>query len=221
METNQQVSGAATAGAVPVVLNDGMSPYEVFHRVGELTRKLHDALQALGYHNDVQDAVGSLPDARARLDYVAELTEKAAERVLGAAETGRSIQEELEVQAHALNGSWANAGSKPDAELLEDTRKFIAMVCQGTTATNSQFTEIMLAQDFHDLTGQTIHRIIKLASNLETQLLKLLLDATPPEKRVATEMHGMAGGPVVPSLADENVVTNQSQVDDLLESLGF
>lgn len=221
METNQQVSGVATAGAVPVVLTEGMSPYEVFHRVGELTRKLHDALQALGYHNDVQDAVGSLPDARARLDYVAELTEKAAERVLGAAETGRSIQEELEVQAHALNGSWANAGSKPDAALLEDTRKFIAMVCQGTSATNSQFTEIMLAQDFHDLTGQTIHRIIKLASNLETQLLKLLLDATPPEKRAATEMHGMAGGPVIPSLADSNVVTDQSQVDDLLESLGF
>lgn len=221
MNMTQQLSGATASGPDPVVLTEGMSPYEVFHRVGELTRKLHDALQALGYHNDVQDAVGSLPDARARLDYVAELTEKAAERVLGAAETGRSIQEELEVQAHALNGSWASAGSKPDAELLEDTRKFIAMVCQGTSATNSQFTEIMLAQDFHDLTGQTIHRIIKLASNVETQLLKLLLDATPPEKRVATEMHGMAGGPVIPSLADSNVVTNQSQVDDLLESLGF
>lgn len=221
MNINQQTSGAAAPGVDAAVLMEGMSPYEVFHRVGELTRKLHDALQALGYHTDVQDAVGSLPDARARLDYVAELTEKAAERVLGAAETGRSIQEELEVQARALNGSWSAAGSSPDAALLEDTRKFVSMVCQGTTDTNAQFTEIMLAQDFHDLTGQTIHRIIKLASNLETQLLKLLLDSTPPEKRAVTEMHGMAGGPVVPSLADNNVVTNQTQVDDLLESLGF
>lgn len=221
MNINQQMSGAVAPGAGPAVLTEGMSPYEVFHRVGELTRKLHDALQALGYHNDVKDAVGSLPDARARLDYVAELTEKAAERVLTAAEAGRSIQEELEVQARALDGSWSAAGAAPDAALISDTRNFITLVTQRTTDTNTQFTEIMLAQDFHDLTGQTIHRIIKLASNLESQLLKLLLDATPPEKRAVTEMHGMAGGPVVPSLADDNVVTNQTQVDDLLESLGF
>jgi chemotaxis protein CheZ len=221
VNTNQQMSGAAAAETEAAVLAAGMSPYEVFHRVGELTRKLHDALQALGYHNDVKDAVGSLPDARARLDYVAELTEKAAERVLGAAETGRSIQDDIEVQARALEGSWAVVDAAPDAALIADTRRFVAAVTRSTADTNAQFTEIMLAQDFHDLTGQTIHRIIKLASNLEAQLLKLLLDATPPEKRAATEIQGVAGGPVIPGLADDNVVTNQSQVDDLLESLGF
>jgi chemotaxis protein CheZ len=218
---NQQMSDVNAAGGAPAVATEGMSPGAVFNRVGELTRKLHDALQALGYHNDVQNPFGSLPGARARLDYVAELTGKAAERVLSAAETGRSIQEELEVQARALNGSWEAAGANPDTALLDENRKFIAMVCQGATATNSQFTEIMLAQDFHDLTGQTINRIIKLSSNLQIQLLNLLLDATLPEKRVATERHGMAGEPVPPRPADSNVVIGQAQVDDLLESLGF
>ena len=219
MNTHQPVSGAMV-GEGPV-LEPAASSSEVLRRVGDLTRQLHNALEALGYHNDVKLAVCSLPDARARLDYVADLTGRAAERVLDAAENGRSIQEELEVQARALSGSWSAAGCTPDAELLEDTRKFMITVCQSATDTNSQFTEIMMAQEFHDLTGQTIHRIINLASNLEIQLVKLLIDAMPPEKRAITEVHGMAGGPVIPGMADSDVVTDQAQVDELLESLGF
>jgi len=54
--------------------------HDVFRRVGSLTRKLHDALRELGYDKNVEEAVSALPDARARLNYIADLTGKAAEK---------------------------------------------------------------------------------------------------------------------------------------------
>lgn len=221
MNTTITLADGAAAGFDPAAMADELSPYEVFHRVGELTRKLHDALHALGYHQDVEQAVGALPDARARLDYVADLTEKAAERVLTAAEAGTATLQSLEARAKTLQAGWDAAGDAPDGALLAQMKVFIGSVCESAAESNERFSEIMLAQDFHDLTGQTIHRIVKLASNLEQQLVKLLLDTTPPERRAATELPGMAGGPVVPGTAAGDVVTDQAQVDDLLESLGF
>ena len=197
-----------------------MTPFEVFQRVGLLTRKLHDALQALGYYSDVESAVGSLPDARARLDYVATLTGQAAERVLSAAEEGRELQEQMAARARALAGDWKDRSSLGDAALVAATREFMDAVPQLTDATNKRFSDIMLAQDFHDLTGQTIQRVVSLAQTLEEQLVKLLLDATPPEKRATIEPP-MLEGPVVNPHARDDVVANQTQVDDLLESLGF
>ncbi len=53
--------------------------YDVFHRIGTLTRQLHDALRELGYDTQLQGAVGTLPDARSRLDYIARLTDRQPE----------------------------------------------------------------------------------------------------------------------------------------------
>ena len=39
----------------------------------------------------------------------------------------------------------------------------------------------MMAQDFHDLTGQVVAKVVALASDLEDSLVKLLVQAAPPE----------------------------------------
>ena len=107
------------AGGAPVMTgSEELSPYEVFQRIGELTRKLHDALHALGYHKNIEQAVGALPDARARLDYIAEVTGKSADKVLTAAENGRSVQEALGADAGSLIDVWNRAGNKPNAILV-------------------------------------------------------------------------------------------------------
>jgi chemotaxis protein CheZ len=198
---------------------DALTPYDVFQRVGVLTRKLHDALRELGYHTEVENSLHALPDARARLDYVTTLTSQAAEKVLTAAEEGREIQQGVAADARSLSQAWSGAGA-PDAALIGSTREFLAGVGQSTEQTNARFSDIMLAQDFHDLTGQTIQRVVKLATNLEEQLLKLLVETTPPEQRAKIETPSLAG-PVVDAHLRDDVVTNQGQVDDLLESLGF
>lgn len=203
----------------------GHEPHDIFKRIGALTRNLHDALRELGYDKNVEKAVTALPDARARLAYIATLTGNAAERALGACERGREIQDALQHEAAALSSQW-NAVFEQRASVDEfrataqATRTFIDAVAARGDETNAQFHDIMMAQDFHDLTGQVINRIVSLAQGLEDQLVTLLLDATPPEHRAESESAWLSG-PVVDGQGRSDVVTSQGQVDDLLESLGF
>jgi chemotaxis protein CheZ len=101
---------------------------------------------------------------------------------------------------------------------------------QSAQRTDHHLTEIMMAQDFHDLTGQVIKRVVTLAATIEEQLLQLLLQAAPQHASVdAAKPAAPAGptptealsGPVVDPEGRTDVVTNQAQVDDLLASLGF
>lgn len=222
---------AAPTDAVPadsvvaVAPSEPAPPAEVYNRLGCLTRSLHDALRELGYDKAVEDAVSSLPDARDRLTYIAELTGKSAERSLAAAEQGQQLQGTLEAQAQRLAEQWQrvfNAEMPLDEfkSTAVQTRAFLEEVPRQTAATSAQFTEIMMAQDFHDLTGQVIQRVVKVARDMEAQLLKLLIETTPPEKR-STANEEWLTGPVVNAAGRDDVVTDQKQVDDLLESLGF
>lgn len=213
---------SATAAALPA---GELSSHDVFQRIGALTRNLHDALRQLGYDKSVEQAVGALPDARDRLHYIANLTGQAAERVLGAAERAKATQESVRARSRALAEKWARVdGAQPAPDALAaaggDTRAFLAALPGMTEAVDRELTEIMLAQDFHDLTGQVIQRITRLAQTLEEQLVKLLLDATPQDQRREVLETGLAG-PVINAQGRDDVVTSQGQVDDLLESLGF
>lgn len=200
-------------------------PQEVFQRIGSLTRNLHDALRELGYDKAVESAVSSLPDARDRLTYIAELTGKAAERALCAVEKGQQYQSDITAQAERLAGEWDrvfDGAMALDAfkQTAVDTRAFLKDLPRQTGETSAQLTEIMMAQDFHDLTGQVIQRIVKVAQNLESQLVTLLLETTPADKRPASESEWLTG-PAMNAARRDDVVANQQQVDELLESLGF
>lgn len=103
---------------------------------------------------------------------------------------------------------------------------YLQEVEEGTEQTNSHLTEIMMAQDFHDLTGQVIARVVALAADLESQLLELLIQTSPdaaqaPALAPVEAAQPKLAGPVVDPENTADVVTSQSQVDDLLASLGF
>lgn len=220
-----EVVGSDAAAAVVAAADEALSAHDVFVRVGVLTRNLHDTLRQLGYDKGVEDAVGALPDARARLDYIANLTGRAAERVLDAAERAKSVQESVRTETQAVEDKWAALlGSHPDFQVMEalgrETRGHLGRIRDQLAQVDGSLTEIMLAQDFHDLTGQVIQRITRLAQSLEEQLVKLLLDASPPAQRKEVLENALAG-PVINGQGRDDVVTSQGQVDDLLESLGF
>jgi chemotaxis protein CheZ len=191
--------------------------YEVFHRIGQITRRLHDALRELGYDHQIENAVHSLPDARTRLDYIARLTGAAADKVLNTVDIAQQVQNRIDEHAKLVR---AKVAAHPDSPLAEDIKGFLDDCEVASASQREHLTEIMLAQDFHDLTGQVIRKIVDLASSLEEQLVKLLLEATPLEQRVKVDSTGLSG-PVVDAAGRTDVVTNQAQVDDLLDSLGF
>ncbi len=197
---------------------------EVLVKIGKLTRTLHESLRELGFDKSLQQAASAIPDTRDRLTYVATLTEKAAERALNATEVARPLQDELESGARALSANWDRLFDKQLSidefkALVADTRRYLGSVPERTEATRGQLTEIMMAQDFQDLTGQVIKKITAAAHDIEHKLLELLVEQMPQEKRA--EAQGLLNGPVVKHDGRTDVVANQDQVDELLESLGF
>jgi chemotaxis protein CheZ len=151
------------------------------------------------------------------------VTGDAAEKVLDAVDRARVVQHDLTQQASGLNQRWnALAASLRDGEreLVEQTCDFLRRVGGQADQTNAILTDIMMAQDFHDLTGQVIRKVVALAATLEEQLVKLLIETTPPEQRRRPDSERL-DGPVVNAAGRDDVVADQAQVDDLLASLGF
>lgn len=198
----------------------------VFNRIGQMARVLHDTLGQLGYDKLIEKTVSALPDAKDRLAYVANLTEQAACRVLNATDIAGPLVDGMESRSRDLGAAWdkvfANQMSPEEFKALAvETRQFLKQDLPGQTkATHAQLTEIMMAQDFQDLTGQVIKKIVALAQELESGLMGLLIEVLPEAKKTE-EVANLMNGPVVNAEGRTDVVVNQEQVDDLLESLGF
>jgi len=211
----------------------------ILARIGQLTRTLRDSMQELGLDKQVQAAAVMVPDARDRLKYVATMTEQAAERALNAIELAKPVQEGMQRDAQALDARWEQWYGAPMDRvevktLLTDTRGFLQQVPVHTAATNAQLLEIMLAQDFQDLTGQVIKKITDVVHLIEQQLLGVLLENIAPERReqfaaqaaalaasASTTNEALLNGPQINPEGRTDVVQDQTQVDDLLASLGF
>jgi chemotaxis protein CheZ len=225
---SDQVSASAEA-AEPVAAQaasaDATVQEAVFNRIGHLARNLHDSLRELGYDKSLEETARQIPDARERLNYIAQMTEQAASKVLNACDIAKPAQDELAAVIKVLGARWdrmfANQLSVDEfKQLAADTRGYFAAAPAKIAITNAQLTEIMLAQDFQDLTGQVIKRVADMVQNFEAQLLQVLIDSMPEEKRAAAP-EGLMNGPVISAAGRSDVVTSQAQVDDLLESLGF
>lgn len=226
----------------------GLGQDDVHNKLGLLTRQLHDALRELGYADRLRSSADKLPDAQNRLSYIARLTGEAAEKVLSLVDDAKVRQTNI-----------VNATKQMRQSMIADP---VAAVAKGhimnyledmetaTEIVDQQLTDIMMAQDFHDLTGQVIAKVVTLASSLENQLVELLVQTAPagavlpaapvqppappvPEAVDAEDVwaaalaegqpiaHPELNGPVVDPASTPNVVSSQSEVDDLLASLGF
>src|SRR6267154_2864675 len=190
------------------------SDENIYRRIGQLTRTLHDALRELGYERELMDARDNLPDARNRLAYIARVTGEAAEKVLNAVDRARTVQQELTEQAGSLGSRWqavaryaagGRACTPAGKQLIDETCDFFSSVGGQADRTNVILTDIMMAQDFHDLTGQVIRRVVALAQLLEEQLLKLVIVTSPPEQRPRLDQFKLEGPVVVPDSRDDIV----------------
>lgn len=221
-QVEESAASVSSSSAVPPVTEESTA---VFSSLGQMTRELHDTLREIGHDQALGEAARSIPDARQRLSYIVQMTEQAASRALNAIEIAKPIQDDLQSQSAALEKRWGKVfANQLTAEefkaLAADTQGFLRDIPKQTQATNAQLTEIMMAQDFQDLTGQVIKKVVDLVENLERQLLHVLFEAMPPEMNVEPP-EGLLNGPVINADGRSDVVNSQSQVDDLLESLGF
>jgi chemotaxis protein CheZ len=207
--------------AVPMDTHD-----EFLSRIGHMTRALHESLRGLGLDKLIEKAATDIPDARDRLDYVARLSEQAAQKVLNATDAAGALQDQIEAGAGQLEAAWQallDAPGASDAEWRAMAQQTMAALQQsraGAVQTKAYLMDIMMAQDFQDLTGQVITKVTTIAQNLEQQLVQMLVDFAPAEVK-RDFGNSLLNGPQINPTGNAEVVSNQGQVDDLLDSLGF
>lgn len=218
-------------GTMPPV-QDEAGADDMIQRIGQLTRSLRESMKELGLDQQIEQAAQAIPDANDRLRYVAAMTEQAAERSLNAVERAQPSQNKLESESQALLARWNDpetlaAGADAHKKLFDDTRHFLAeQVPAHTGTTQKELLEVMMAQDFQDLTGQVIKKMMDVIRQIENELVQVLMDNVPNvtegtrQEDERDEHAKLRNGPQMDT-AKNDVVSDQDQVDDLLDDLGF
>ncbi len=205
---------------------------ELFRELGVLTRELHKALKSLQVDSRLCEIADDIPDARARLSHVIELTERAAHRTLTAIESGLPLADDLSHRARVLAERWQKFLRRELCveefrNLSREVDEFFASAQRHGSQLQACLADALMAQDYQDRTGQIIRRVIALVQDVEDGLVKLVRisgqHATRQTERTTErdmERDRRGHGPPIPGQGDD-VVHGQDEVDDLLSSLGF
>ena len=203
----------------------------MLQEVGSLTRHLHDALDQFRTDPRLGEiAREEIPDARDRLEYVIAKTETAANRTMDAVESSLPIADNLHECLLQVRPTW-NELMRGRIELAEFKAlchridELLIQVEGDSTELRSQLTDILMAQDFQDLTGQIITRVITLVREVEDRLVEILtafgIEQSEIQSEKAKKASSEAEGPILNPHEREDAVSSQDDVDDLLSSLGF
>lgn len=214
----------------------------IYIEVGKLTRGLHEAI--VNFEIDAtasaldRDRMSKMANAKERLDYVINLTQKSADKTMDMVEQGIPVAERLGARANALRADWQRLirrEMKPDEfrDLYHHIDQFLDQAAQSSGELSEKFNSILLAQDFQDLSGQVIKKVITLVQEVEARLVELMRVAgqvehltgmfrAPDTERPTTGVADVvAEGPQIHAHVRADVVSGQDDVDDLLSSLGF
>ena len=210
-------------------MSTNLTKEQAFERLGAITREMHEALTVLG-NNNLRSIVQDIPNARDRLAYVGKMTEDAANKVLTLVETAKPECNDLQTRGGQLSESLTRLAANPDMKvevargMMLTCGKFAQSTANFAEAQSAILSDIMMAQDFQDLSGQVIQKVIDIITRTELQLVQLLVDSSPEHAEVVPEDQR------VPATVDTHVLTGpqtaenalqQTDVDDLLASLGF
>ncbi|SDH91442.1 protein phosphatase CheZ [Pseudomonas panipatensis] len=213
----------------------------LYQEVGKLTRELHNAIVnfQIDPHSRHVEEMSQIADATDRLSYVVQMTEKAANRTMDLVEECTPLVGHIESEAKALQQDWSRFMRRelgPDAfrDLAKRVEQYLYSSAQDSRKLSAHLNDILLAQDFQDLTGQVIKRVTKLVTEVESNLVKLVWMAGQVDRyagiehdhqemrdEVAKERSSKGEGPQVAADKRVDVVSGQDDVDDLLSSLGF
>lgn len=215
------------AQAAPTGDQEPIAPNKEFiERIANLTARLRESMTALGLDQAVHEAAQAIPDARDRLGYVARMTEQAANRVLNEVERMQpkqaSVEQESKELARALSAALEKTSDRdPNRPLIEQALRHVKSSGDVAEKTQQALLEIMMAQDFQDLTGQVITRMLDVINMIEKELIAFLAEQIPTENKGKKLKESLINGPQVNPKGKMDVVVEQKQVDDLLASLGL
>lgn len=221
---DQAKSEPPLAASEPPALAEGESP-DLFVRIGGLARKLHDALRQVGEPDLFHQASVNLPDSRQRLSFIGDLMENAANQCLALAEREMPSLEKHSSELDKANAEWEKVlRGESDLESFKTlARSMPALLSRSALAqrqSKQAFMDIIMAQDFQDLAGQTLAKVIARAEEMEEEILRIMaLAAITPERK--ERLDDFLAGPQFSAQPSQEAVHSQAEVDDLLKDLGF
>ena len=224
-EISESIEQHASIPPARSSLDEDLSGNSMYERLGNIVRLLHDSLRELGYDRSLSDVAHQITDAQGRLEYIATLTEQAAIKVLNAVDSGMPAQDELASKAKDMGNRWAslfegNLSIEEFKQLAGDSKQFAAVVADATEAEKARLLDIMMAQDFQDITGQLIKKIVGITGSVERELAQLLRDNAPPEIKAAMA-ESKAPVELMSGPSIDGKAMAQDDVDGLLADLGF
>ncbi len=201
----------------------------LFQELGKITREIHNSINAFSDDQRVVELTEEeIPDAKERLNFIVTKTEEAAHKTMTGAEAAMDVIDEFTEKASTIQQRWQQfrtreLSKKEFLALSDDIDTFLASVHPASDKVRSNMTDIMMAQDYQDLTGQMIKQVINMVQEVEEKLVRLVaISGAKLSKDIDKQADGtMAHGPQLPTADKAEVATNQDEVDDLLASLGF
>ena len=227
LESDQQEKADELVAEIQNPINSSL-----FEEIGKLTRQLHDSLMNFQLDSRLNDlANADIPDAKERLNYVIEQTENAANKTMDAVEAIFPVVDSIQQQVKSVEPLWQklmhnDLGLPEFKNLCIDIDGLLKITNKETDNMRSLMTDVLMAQDFQDLTGQVIRKVIELVHEVEESLINMLtvfgMTTEEAKERVLPKVGAnLVEGPIVNRETREDVVADQVDVDDLLSSLGF
>jgi chemotaxis protein CheZ len=201
----------------------------LFQELGKITREIHNSINSFSDDQRVVELTEEeIPDAKERLNFIVTKTEEAAHKTMTGAEAAMDVIDEFAQKAGTIQQRWQQFRTRELSKteflaLSDDIDTFLSSIQPESDKVRSKMTDIMMAQDYQDLTGQMIKQVISMVQEVEEKLVRLVaISGAKLSKSAEKQADGtMAHGPQLPNADKAEVATNQDEVDDLLASLGF
>ncbi|MGX5173511.1 protein phosphatase CheZ [Aliikangiella sp. IMCC44653] len=204
---------------------------DLFVEIGKLTRHLHEALTNFQLDSKITDlAAQDIPNAKDRLNYVIEKTEAAANKTMDQVDNCHQMADTISKDSQELLDEWQKLYRRElePGDFRKLCKKIEAHLVKNKNTSDqlrSGLSEVLMAQDYQDLTGQVIRQVITLVQDVEESMVNVIkmfgnLDDYHSNASEVKVKEGVEG-PITNKDKRTDVVSGQDEVDDLLSSLGF
>ncbi len=186
--------------------------------IGRATARLHKLLKELGHSRGLEKTASTMPDARDRLSFIDRSMHEASEKTISAVEASIPLTNSNHAACASLATRLADAEFAENSELITEAISLLGEIAAGEEVIHHNLLQIMEAQEFRDVAGQMVNKIVDAAVEIETILVEILIEYAPNVQDSLISKAGLTAGP---NLKGENSVNGQDEVDDLLASLGL
>lgn len=188
-------------------------------KIGQAAAQLHRLLKELGHAKGLERSASTMPDARARLSFIDQTMHDASEKTISAVENSLPLTKSTRKSCAKLSKKLSAAEDLAHHALVQETISELGEIAASEDSIHHDLMQIMEAQEFRDVAGQMVNKILGAAVEIETILLDILREYAPNHDDSLISHEGLTAGPTVKSGADD--VSGQDDVDDLLASMGF